>query len=338
MEGSRDSVSDYGEPESTQLKADLRMFMTSNTSDSDSGGRLQAERSLVMALTDGSMNNWTAYEMIVNFDIFASEQPDIVVLYAYYALIKKIVDESPDAPIPESLMRFIEQEAHDREEFGIVVEMGMMDFHTLNFREQSKGPMDKFKEYIGRKRHELDAYVTFVSSELVRAYSESVAEFSRFHGESYALEKELIDKHFDKPGNLRNAIAAGQIRTDQGMAMARLRHDCELISQNGGSLIDQQNVIKQYILLTAEGRMAMVAQFEYGLVATHEGEPERLKGLMHKDLRTTSAKSLAAALYDEHLINQANGNTLALYDTLNSHRFLSKQGKETAKKILSEQQ
>lgn len=341
MDGNREAARDYDEAESMRLRMDLRAYLAPRT-ESDGGveeapsQRQLARQSLTRSLTDMGTNHLAAYEMIVGYPAFAAKRPQGEVLFAYYGLIRQIVDDHPDAPVPAGLMRFIEQEASDLEEFSIVVEIGMMNINMLTASEQMKGPLEQFAEYVSRKKQELDAYVTHVTAELYRKYGESVAEFANFSGESYALEKELMDKHKNNPDQLRNIIAAGQIRTDQGMTVARLQHDCELISRHSNSPMDQQSDIKQNLLMTAEGRMAMIAKFEHGLVNLGVYEPERCKGLFRKDLRTVAAKAAAAALYDLYLMESAKGDRVTITGHLVNYRFLSKQGKETAKRLTTE--
>lgn len=339
MESNREIANNYGEPESTRLKTDLRAYLAPQVGDVAVDEQIlkvreHAQQSLSVALTDMSTNSWTAYEMIAEYSTLAKQRPQGEVLYAYYALVKKIVDENPDAPVPSGLLSFIEEQATDLEEFSVVVEIGMMNINSLT-AERTTSPLEQFTAHVAHKQREFDAYVTRVTSELYQRHGEAVAEFSNFSGESYAREKELMDKYKNNPERLRNAIIADQIRTDQGLKTARLQHDCHLLTNHSGQMTDLHGDIKERTTLTSEGRVAIIAQYEHGLINVHAAEPERFKALFNRDLKTVAAKAYAAARYDQHLI-ESSGDIQTLLSHWENHRFLSKQGKEAAKRIISE--
>lgn len=331
MEGSGEVDSGYSEAESMQLKMDLQAYVTSGFADDEQ--RELVSCTITNALANPATSERTALEMIAAHDTLTIERTQEFVLYAYYSLLREAAAMYPDTPMPQSLITFVEQQATELEEFSIVVELGMMNPDVLDMFEQPAGPMELFKEHVHRKHKELDAYVGSLTSDVYRRYSEAAAEFASCDGESYQYEKEIMEKHRCRPERLRNAIAAGQMRTNQGMAAARLQHDCEMISQHAGSLDDQKSDIAQRLLLTPEGRTAIIVQYEYGLINDAAGDPERYKLLLRKDLRTLAAKSLAAALYDKYLFDKASGDMKAIQNNLANHRFVSKQGKDTARQI-----
>lgn len=340
MDNHREAAYGYSEAEPSRLKNDLQAYLASHKlhdekTESMTDQREHARLSLTSALTDIGTNQWVAREMIIRYPSLASERPQGEVLYAYYALVKQASD-FPNSSVPTNLMEFIEQEANVLEEFSIVVELGMRDIDILTTNERTQGPLEQLAEYANQKRRELESYVTYVTSELYRKYAERVAEFSYYDSESHTTEKELIEGCRSNPEQLRNVIAGDQIRTDQGMSLARLQHDCELVSHHLSSPIDQQNDIKQGLLMTAEGRAAMIAQFEYWLVEQCAYEPEKYKGIFRRDLRTISAKAAAAALYDQYLMESAKGDKTMIKSCLVNYKFLSKQGKEVAKQLTTE--
>lgn len=340
MEGGREIASDFGDIESARLRSDLYTYMAPHDGGTDESleqireARENAEQSLIGALVDLSVNDWTAREMIAAYDDIVVERDEGRVVYAYYSLIRQMIDHYPHVPVPASLIGFVEQRANAIEEFSIVVDLGMMNIGLLSAPERTSGSIESLIDHVKHKQRELDAYVAHVSSELYRSYSESVAELAKYSGESYTIERELIDRHRHNPDRLRNVIAAGQIRTDQGMAVARLQHDCDMIARHSGSIEDQQRDVKQYLLLTHEGRVATIAQYEQGLIAQYEEHPERLKMAIRRDLQTFAAKALAAARYDQYLIDRAKGDIIAIYNDLAAGYFLSEQGRKTAEQIV----